>query len=71
MEKRTRAANCMVSGQIWRILSACYHYLQVSDKNNQEKVDTPFSPGYFFRHSRADYSVVGGPFGLNSNLTEI
>ena len=49
--------------------SACYHYLQVSKESDQKQPrksgDTIFPiislRGYFFRCSRADNSIVGGP----------
>ena len=45
-----------------------------SIKNEQASMETPFShykSMEFFRHSRAANSIVSGPTGRNSNLSEI
>ena len=58
--------------------SACYHYLQVSKGSDQKQPrksgDTIFPIirlwGVFFRYSRADNSVVGGPIWPKFELVQ-
>ena len=67
--RHSRAANSSKSSDLAHpSFNTCSHYLQVSKvgiKNNQETVETPFphfnSMGIFFRLSRVDNSIVGGP----------
>ena len=71
--RRSRAANSQVSSGIWpkfeliqsfmHVLITC-KYQKDRTLNSRDKVVTPSFPlsmGVFFRRSRADNSVVGGP----------
>ena len=72
--RRSRAANSQVSSGIWpkfELIQAFMHvlipckYQKDCTLNRRDKVETASFPlclwGYFFRRSRADNSVVGGP----------
>ena len=56
--------------------SACYHYLQVSKGSDQKQPEWRHhfphckSMGVFFRCSRADNSVVGGPIWPKFELVQ-